>query len=1432
VLSPGVDPVRSIELLGEKMGITYDSEGMRLHNVSLGQGQEQVAMDALEECFEKGGWALLSNIHLVEAFLKNLEKKFEHYSEVYTKMAQVAKRRAELKAHRRAVRRQQAADAAAAHTAGNAPADGDHAGEDHHDGDNGVAHADGEHATASGDAAAAAPAAAAADAGAAKKPATADGGEHANGSDNSDLDDLEGAAARAPGEDAGDAEEEEELDEDLEAEMEGSEFHMEEKPGHKDFRVFLTAEPSELIPIGILQRSIKLTSEPPSGIQANVLRALSNFSSEPWEQNMAKPNDYRSIMFVMCFVGDTPVTTANGLAKPIRDFGPGDQVLSYDPVRKATVRATVQQRNPPRRANNLVELTFADGRTIICTDDHRFLPANIAQHPQLAAGQSVVPEAAWVEARHLSVHTPSIAAAAGPESAVAMDVQGTRRLPITDADRAWTFTVDVPAQPNHPQLGRFDTLRMNEEREIDRTLAFFRIAGFLESDGSISEAGAVRVALATVRDCNQLLHDWKLLGGGECTTRPAQCSDTGAAAWEVLLHGAVAQALQHLGGRGAGDHVHQDRKFPAVIMDPATPVAVVAAFLSGIMGGDCSKPCLQWDGRKFAFSATAFWQTCSEKNEPALKQWLADMCSLLTRCGVLGAAVGSHRRVVTGFRGRQGYKRCACTKHIQLSIVLSTAMERAHLLFENVGVAYCVDKHYRLAIAAAYNRYLLKIQSQHKFILDYVYKKVGDAGARADAVLLAAAVNELRSCATPVNDFYCNPPLDYVNVSIMNMRVAIKDLKAAAQQQAKAAPTRRARDDAADDDAASTAQVKFERPQFSPAVNLMQRGQNSDKSTGVMDALQFVHYIGASDKFNDPRESKRLADELQSAKQAHTTAKQQLEKARGKAAERVVAELQQAAAKAEQALKVKQQEIELNKKKTHVYATDRDGFSTTMRMHVIGRRAVPADDVYCLTVAAAADYPDWPAKPLHPATSGTQNSKLPKWPAAGGGNFVVNGLIAHNCFFHAVVIERKKFGPQGWNRVYPFNVGDLTTCLQVTSNFIEDRPKVPWEDLRYVFGEIMYGGHITDDWDRTLCMAYLQTYVVPDCLDSLELAPGFVVPPPMSYSEYLNLVQGSMFPPESPVLYGLHPNAEINFRTAQADVLFRTINELQPAQSAQAGALTREEIVRSKAVDILDHLPEPHNIMEISERLLDERTPQQHVFYQECERMNFLTARLRETLTDLRLGLDGALSISPAMQQMADELYMDKVPESWQRVSFMSMRPLSSWFDNYNQRNAQLLDWVPEMQTPKVTMLSYFFNPMSFLTAIMQTAVSGSHSGLELDKMMLVADVLKKMPDSVDTPAREGAHVAGIVMEGARWDTASGTIEDSRMKELYPRMPVVTIRAQQLKHQDTGKDLFQCPMYKTQARGPGFVTGLGLRTKQAPRKWTIAGVAMLLDVVE
>lgn len=44
------------------------------------------------------------------------------------------------------------------------------------------------------------------------------------------------------------------------------------------------------------------------------------------------------------------------------------------------------------------------------------------------------------------------------------------------------------------------------------------------------------------------------------------------------------------------------------------------------------------------------------------------------------------------------------------------------------------------------------------------------------------------------------------------------------------------------------------------------------------------------------------------------------------------------------------------------------------------------------------------------------------------------------------------------------------------------------------------------------------------------------------------------------------------------------------------------------------------------------------------------------------------------------------------------------------------------------------------------------------------------------TVPRDGAYIHGLFMEGARWDIQGGVIIDSRLKELFPMLPVINIR--------------------------------------------------------
>lgn len=87
----------------------------------------------------------------------------------------------------------------------------------------------------------------------------------------------------------------------------------------------------------------------------------------------------------------------------------------------------------------------------------------------------------------------------------------------------------------------------------------------------------------------------------------------------------------------------------------------------------------------------------------------------------------------------------------------------------------------------------------------------------------------------------------------------------------------------------------------------------------------------------------------------------------------------------------------------------------------------------------------------------------------------------------------------------------------------------------------------------------------------------------------------------------------------------------------------------------------------------------------------------------------------------------------------------------------------------------------------------------------------------------------GFYMEGARWDTKMGTIADAKLKDLFPMMPVIYIRAITQDKQEM-KNMYECPVYKTRGRGPTFVWTFNLKSKEKASKWTLAGVALLLQI--
>lgn len=165
-------------------------------------------------------------------------------------------------------------------------------------------------------------------------------------------------------------------------------------------------------------------------------------------------------------------------------------------------------------------------------------------------------------------------------------------------------------------------------------------------------------------------------------------------------------------------------------------------------------------------------------------------------------------------------------------------------------------------------------------------------------------------------------------------------------------------------------------------------------------------------------------------------------------------------------------------------------------------------------------------------------------------------LIYGVSFLHSVVQERRKFGPLGWNIPYEFNSADwYASCLFMQNHLDALDPKrgISWSTVRYMLGEVQYGGRVTDDYDKRLLNTFAKVFFSEKMFD--EDYTFFAGPPPYkvmrfkTQEEYLASIS-EMDVVDLPQVYGLHPNADITYQTNTTQNILDTIISVQPKGKA------------------------------------------------------------------------------------------------------------------------------------------------------------------------------------------------------------------------------------------------------------------------------------------
>lgn len=186
------------------------------------------------------------------------------------------------------------------------------------------------------------------------------------------------------------------------------------------------------------------------------------------------------------------------------------------------------------------------------------------------------------------------------------------------------------------------------------------------------------------------------------------------------------------------------------------------------------------------------------------------------------------------------------------------------------------------------------------------------------------------------------------------------------------------------------------------------------------------------------------------------------------------------------------------------------------------------------------------------------------------------------CFFNALILERRKFGPLGWNIPYEFSNSDLSISQQQLMVFLNHFENIPWEALKYMVAEANYGGRVTDPNDRTCIALVLEDFYCPAMLkDKHKLVESgkYIVPAEGDLLSYQTYIREEMPLNDLTEIFGLHDNAEITSAINMTNSILATALSLQGAGGGGGGAgKSQDDIIRDLANDIIGKFPHEYDM--------------------------------------------------------------------------------------------------------------------------------------------------------------------------------------------------------------------------------------------------------------
>ncbi|RLU20605.1 hypothetical protein DMN91_007218 [Ooceraea biroi] len=450
-------------------------------------------------------------------------------------------------------------------------------------------------------------------------------------------------------------------------------------------------------------------------------------------------------------------------------------------------------------------------------------------------------------------------------------------------------------------------------------------------------------------------------------------------------------------------------------------------------------------------------------------------------------------------------------------------------------------------------------------------------------------------------------------------------------------------------------------------------------------------------------------------------------------------------------------------------------------------------------------------------------------------------LIYVLAFYHGVIQERRKYDKIGWNVKYDFNDSDFNVCTAILDTYLTkamtaDESKVPWESLKYLICEVMYGGRVIDCYDRRISYTYVDEYFGDFLFD--EFQPfhfyksdivDYVLPPEGDRDDYLRFIEELPLV-STPEVFGLHPNAEIGYFTHAVKEMWMHLVELQPQTAVSVTGVSKDEFIDDVAKEILSKIPVPYDMTKVKKNFGVAATPTAIVLFQELERFNILIRTMTRTLNQLRKAIVGEIGMDAVLDNISVALYNGTLPKEWAKLAPDTRKNLAGWMDHFRKRIDQYTNWSGANE-PVVLWLSGLHVPETYLAALVQ--MTCRKNNWPLDRCVIYTAVSKfTRPDDIEERPDQGCYVHGLYLEGARWDVEEYCLKRSHPKVLIEELPILTIIPIEV-HKRKLQNTFKTPVYITSNRrdalGAGLVFEAYLTTPEHISHWVLQGVCLVLN---